>query len=123
MLFLFSSCGPTSYKEKIIGTWETFLDKEKEKAQLETLRALNRKIIMTFNSDHSLISQMVRRGEVLDSYVATYDFENDQKHLIVYREGKKDRKNVAEIVNLTNSVLTLVDITGTGDTLNLKKIR
>lgn len=80
------------------------------------------KVLLKFNKDFTLNSQMIRDGKIEGSYEATYDFEKDQRNLVVYREGIRNRKNVAEIVTLTDADLILVDISGSSDTLHLKRI-
>jgi hypothetical protein len=123
LLLLFTGCSPASNKEKIIGKWEAFMKKKDQESSIKTGRSTGRKIVLAFNKDLTVNSQIVRGGEVQNSYQATYDFENDQNYLIVYREGKKDRKNTAKIIGLTGSDLALVDVSGSGDTLQLKRIK
>lgn len=119
---LFIGCASKTNNEMIVGKWESVMDKEKLEAQMESLRRMNMKIVMTFDSKGFLKSEMVRMGEVTATYNATYEFDIDQKRLIVYREGKKEQKNVAEILSITDSKLTLVDESGSGDTLVLRRI-
>jgi hypothetical protein len=114
-----TSCGSPSNKEKIIGSWETNLHKNKE-ALPETFEpGMNDKIVLTFKKDQTVESKIMRNETEGSVHGGTYEFSADQKELIVYREGKKDRKNVAAIIKLTDTELTFVDVSGSGDTLHL----
>jgi|JI6StandDraft_1071083.scaffolds.fasta_scaffold42505_3 hypothetical protein len=117
---LFISCGTSSNKEKILGSWETNLHKNEDLPEaFET--SSNDKVVLTFKKDLSVESRIMRNESAQSTHSATYEFSADQNQLIVYREGKKDRKNVASIIKLTDTELTLVDVSGSGDTLELKR--
>lgn len=117
--FFLISCGPTSNKEKIIGKWETVITQNANENRLDNPLQIR----LMFSDNQTLKSEMIRDGEVSASYQATYAFENEEKHLIVFREGKKDKRNVAAILKLTGSEMLLVDISGSGDTVLLRKIK
>ena len=116
-ILLFISCDSLSNKEKILGSWETNLHKNKEALE----PGGKDKIVLTFKKDQTVESKIMRNETEGSIKGATYDFSADQKELIVYREGKKERKNVAAIIKLTDTELTLVDVSGSGDTLELKR--
>jgi hypothetical protein len=119
---LIESCAPSSNKEKIVGTWETVPKSLKAEESFSNYRS-TMKVVLKFRDDLSIESRMYRNGKEDGVYNATYDFENDQKSLVVYREGKKSRKNVASIIKLTGSEMVLVDVSGSGDTLQLRKVK
>ena len=119
-ILLLHGCSSDLNKDKIVGEWETVVDEDKFKP--ERFESVKLKVILKFNTDLTLNSQMIRNDKIEGTYFGTYDFENNQEDLVIYREGKKSRKNVAKIVKLTKENLTLVDISGSGDTLHLIKI-
>lgn len=112
-------CSSAPNREKIIGVWET--EETIEDADITAPSSL--KVIITFQKDMTLGSDIIRDGKRRASYQGTYHFEQDEQHLVVYREGKNDRRNVAEIVLLNGTQLILADLSGSGDTLKLKRRR
>ncbi len=114
-----TGCAPAPNREKIIGVWETVETVE----DADIIAPSSLKVIITFQKDMTLLSDVIRGGKRRASYQGTYHFEQDEQHLVVYREGKNDRRNVAEIVLLNGTQLILADLSGSGDTLKLKRRR
>lgn len=80
---------------------------------------------MNLDQDKKLTLEVNMGAGDSDSHQGTYEITNEGKTLVVYREGKKDRRNEAEIVSLTSSELVLVDKDprGGGDTLIWSRVK
>src|SRR5688572_3415280 len=94
-VLFFSACDKSSNKEMIVGSWESLLSRENDIEAPGSFTSADNKIILTFNKDLTLKNEVMRNGQITSTNTGTYDFENDQKHLVVYREGRKERKNIA----------------------------
>ncbi len=123
LLYFLNGCKPTSNKEKIIGKWESASNKKSEDIQGPDLELVNRKLIINFNQDLSMKLYVLRGSDTISVNSGTYNFENEMKHLVIYREGKKERKNIADISELSDSDLILIDISGNNDTLYLSRMK
>ena len=122
-LFVLYGCKPISNKEKIIGKWESKPNNKSEDIQGPDLESFNRKLIITFNRDLSMKLEVLQGSDTTSVNSGTYDFENEMKQLIIYREGKKERKNIADISTLSDTELILIDISGNNDTLYLSRMK
>ena len=115
-VLLFSLGCSQSPEKKIIGHWQVYRPEDPEYNR--------RQVHLYLNADHSLRMEIhsSRRGP--DVHYGTYELAREGKLLIVHREGKKDKTNEAEIVELTARDMTLVDHTHSpsGDTMRLKKL-
>lgn len=113
---ILSSCG-SSPEKTIVGKW-------KVTGPAKSVMG-NREVIMNLDQDKKLTLEVNMGVGDSDSHQGTYEITNEGKTLVVYREGKKDRRNEAEIVSLTSSELVLVDKDprGGGDTLIWSRVK
>lgn len=113
---ILSSCG-SSPEKTIVGKW-------KVTGPAKSVMG-NREVIMNLDQDKKLTLEVNMGAGDSDSHQGTYEITNEGKTLVVYREGKKDRRNEAEIVSLTSSELVLVDKDprGGGDTLIWSRVK
>jgi hypothetical protein len=121
LLILLAGCSAKTNSHKILGTWESVLKKELVEKQLPALRELNRTVVFTFKRDSVMTAEMKRRNEVLDSYDALYSIDNSKKKLVFYANRDTSKKDVAEILKLTDSELVLFFRSGVWDTLMMKR--
>lgn len=125
ILILFCSCASQTNRQLIMGSWEIIpagriLEMQQTAASLGLPVS---KVVLTFKSDNTMKSETMHDNKVSATNTGSYSFDENEKNLIIYREGKKDRKNTAGILELTNSRMILVDISGSGDTMKLKKLK
>lgn len=113
---ILSSCG-SSPEKTIVGKW-------KVTGPAKSVMG-NREVTMNLDQDKKLTLEVNMGVGDSDSHQGTYEITNEGKTLVVYREGKKDRRNEAEIVSLTSSELVLVDKDprGGGDTLIWSRVK
>lgn len=122
--FSFLSCIQTPTNELIIGSWQII--HKGDLAELEgvkqSLGLKAEKKILEFNFNKTIQSKSVLNGIFTEKNSGTYQIINNGSTLLIYREGVKERKNVAEIITINSSFMTLVNTNGHNDTLYLKKI-
>jgi len=113
---ILSSCG-SSPEKTIVGKW-------KVTGPAKSVMG-NREVLMSLDQDKKLTLEVNMGAGDSDTHQGTYEIANEGKTLVVYREGKKDRRNEAEIVSLTSSELVLVDKDprGGGDTLIWRRVK
>lgn len=113
---ILSSCA-SSPEKTIVGKW-------KVTGPAKSLMG-NREVLMNLDADQKLTLEVNMGAGNSDTHQGTYEVAKDGKALIVFREGKKDRRNEAEIVSLTANELVLVDKDprGSGDTLIWSRVK
>lgn len=113
---ILSSCG-SSPEKTIVGKW-------KVTGPAKSVMG-NREVLMSLDQDKKLTLEVNMGAGDSDTHQGTYEIANEGKTLVVYREGKKDRRNEAEIVSLTSLELVLVDKDprGGGDTLIWSRVK
>jgi outer membrane lipoprotein-sorting protein len=123
LLFLLAGCSENSVSKRILGSWEMIPSKDMQMTEevRSGLGLSNRRIIITFKEDGSIINQSVQNNET-QTREGTYEMAEDGKTFTIYREGDRTKKNISGIANVSDSALTLIDISGSGDTMHLKKI-
>ncbi|HAN66055.1 MAG TPA: hypothetical protein DCQ34_07245, partial [Chitinophagaceae bacterium] len=90
---ILSSCG-SSPEKTIVGKW-------KVTGPAKSVMG-NREVLMSLDQDKKLTLEVNMGAGDSDTHQGTYEIANEGKTLVVYREGKKDRRNEAEIVSLTS---------------------
>lgn len=115
MMFLLS-CNQ-SREDLLIGDWQPIEETDSLKPK--------RNIIMRFKKGGNMELMVAETANEFITHEGTYKITEDGKILEVYREGRQENKNRAEIVALDENRLSLVNLDQfvKSDTLHLKRIK